>query len=241
MITVRKGLSIDRLRAAIAKYKAFLGNADYDELYKWEALKQFQENWNIEAEDFADMFNRSFNVNLSDDKNNLLAGKHFYPLQTLKDFIVIDAEQVRIMFYALYDEESGHKVENRIDLFLYHCEQMMKKVKEQNPEKENHYHGDKSAISVYLSFRYPELYTIYKFTEYKNFMAAMDARPLPDAKSKNIGRFFKLMRNIVYKQLHADEELVRIHSELRADEKYYQENSSLLTQDFYWCLDRFKL
>lgn len=51
----------ERLKDVLVQYKKdFVPKHWQDEKYKWEALKWFQDNWNIKATDFADMLNRSF-------------------------------------------------------------------------------------------------------------------------------------------------------------------------------------
>ena len=58
----------DKVREIIAQYKAEFARVDLEERYKWIAVKHFQDNWNIDARDFADMLARSFakHVNLLD-------------------------------------------------------------------------------------------------------------------------------------------------------------------------------
>ena len=45
--------SKQRLKEALVKYKAVFAEKTWlDEKYKWEAVKCFQDNWNIDAVDF---------------------------------------------------------------------------------------------------------------------------------------------------------------------------------------------
>lgn len=45
-----------RLKEVLVQYKKdFLPKHWEDEKYKWEAVKCFQDNWDVKAEDFADM------------------------------------------------------------------------------------------------------------------------------------------------------------------------------------------
>ena len=48
-------LNEERLQEWIDKYKETFNTEKWwaDEKYKWEAIKCFQDNWDIEAEDFA--------------------------------------------------------------------------------------------------------------------------------------------------------------------------------------------
>ena len=49
-------ISFEKLEPIIAGYKAYFPIHWEDEKYKWEAIKHFQDHWNIDAENFGDMF-----------------------------------------------------------------------------------------------------------------------------------------------------------------------------------------
>ena len=220
----------------ITKYKdqykrLITEDPEYDELYKWESLKNFQDNWDIDASDFGDMYNRSLH---NAESSNLWASQFFYPKQVMLDFIAHDAERVRSMFVELFNEDEG--IERRMDHFIFHCDQLRDEMLKSNPKFQNHYHDGYRIISVYLSFHYPMVYSIYKYAEFKHLMESIHARPVPG--TGEIGRFFRVMRTI-YGKLAQDEELLKIHRALRADVKYYQDESLLLAQDFYWCSARY--
>lgn len=49
-----------RLKDVLVKYKQdFIPTQWGNEKYKWEAVKCFQDNWDVNAADFADMLTRS--------------------------------------------------------------------------------------------------------------------------------------------------------------------------------------
>lgn len=52
-----------KLNDALLEYKKYFGNrwdgVNRQEKFKWQAVKCFQDNWDIDAEDFADMLKRS--------------------------------------------------------------------------------------------------------------------------------------------------------------------------------------
>ena len=49
-----------RLREVLVEYKKiFVAHQWGEEKYKWEAVKHFQDNWDVNAYDFADMLERS--------------------------------------------------------------------------------------------------------------------------------------------------------------------------------------
>ena len=225
---------LDLINLYKEKYKRLITeDPDYDELYKWESLKNFQDNWDIEAPDFGAMYDKSLTNEIS---SNLWASQFFYPKQTMLDFINLDQEQVRTMFRGLFDEEQD--IEKRIDHFVYNCDNLLIQLQETQPNAKNHFHDGYRIISVYLCFRYPMSYTIYKFTEFKDFMESVKAKSIPG--TKEISRFFKVMRTL-YSILAKDETLIAIHNKLKDDSKYYQNESLLLAQDIYWCCSRYNI
>ena len=49
-------------------YKGFLQHyKHYDEMYKWASLKNFQENWNMDADNFLAMYDSSFHNDHNDN------------------------------------------------------------------------------------------------------------------------------------------------------------------------------
>jgi 5-methylcytosine-specific restriction protein B len=128
-----------------------------DEMYKWEAIQHFQKNWNINANNFADMFMKA-----TDKTSNLLASMNNYPRGMIKDFAVADSEAVRSMFIHLYDESMD--LSERIDQFMMSAEELRVKYDDGNWA---HHYQTVNAVSTYLWLRYPDKYYIYKYTEYR--------------------------------------------------------------------------
>lgn len=218
----------EKIEYCLNQFKTLLASPDYDERYKWEALKNFQDNWDIEAIDFYEMYNQSLQC---DSGDNLWASQFFYPKQTMLDFIKLDTEKVRSMFKELFDEEID--IEKRIDHFVYHCDQLSLELQKENPNAKNHFHDGYRIISLYLAFRYPTKYTIYKYTEFKAFMEFVRAKSIPG--TKEIARFFKVMNLIYTNYISKDSSLLAHHKALIEDEKYYHGETILLAQDLYWC------
>lgn len=213
-------------------YKKFIATApNYDETYKWISLKQFQDNWDLEAVDFEKMYDNSFSNEIS---SNLWSSQFFFPKSVMLRFIKLDQERVRKMFRELFDEQFDN-IEDRIEKFVFQCDILIDEIQKTDDNIKNHFHDGYRIISVYLSFMFPEKYCIYKFTEFKEFMTKVDASSIPG--TSEIARFFKVMRTF-YKILSADKELMKIHKGLIADKKFYQGDTLLLAQDFYWCCTR---
>ena len=66
---------ITMLKKVLVQYKQnFVSRQWGDEKYKWEAVKWFQDNWDVNAPDFAKMLDRAL-----DKTFNLLASNNNFP------------------------------------------------------------------------------------------------------------------------------------------------------------------
>lgn len=76
------------------QYKGIFDERWLDEKYKWEAIKWFQEHWNIKAEDFSGMFSKA-----TEKTVNLLASVNNYPRKMIIDYA---KQQVNIWKIILF-------------------------------------------------------------------------------------------------------------------------------------------
>ena len=141
----------------LAKYREALPSFWEDEKYKWEAVTHFQKHWDIEADDFSAMLTEATSKHV-----NLLDVKMYFPIGVLRDYIELDKERTREMFRVLFDESKD--ITERISYFSNEAEAIRKLG---GDRWKNHYQN-LHAISVYLTFMYPNKYFIYKYTELHN-------------------------------------------------------------------------
>ena len=154
-----------RLKDVLVDYKLdFVSNEWANEKYKWEAIKGFQDNWDVNAEDFAGMLHRSL-----DKTFNLLASMNNFPRRMIEGFAKTAPEEVRAMFIALYDESKD--VYDRIKGFKDQASIMLEKY---GNGAAQHYQYE-NAISVYLWLRYPDKHYIYKYGEVKQLRMSWGA------------------------------------------------------------------
>ena len=146
-------ISLDKFKPVLDSYKAYFPIHWSDEKYKWEAIKHFQDNWDIDAENFGDMFKKA-----TDKTSNLLASGYAYPRAMITNFAKADDEGTRSMFRALFDESED--LAQRVSTFQAAAEEM--RVKFDDGTWRNHYQST-NAISTYLWLRYPDKYYIYKY------------------------------------------------------------------------------
>lgn len=148
-----------RLKEAVAEYKKrFVQTQWPDEKYKWEAVKCFQVNWDVNSDDFAQMLTKSLSQTA-----NLLASVNYFPARMIIKFAEIAQEEVRAMFIELFDESKD--VYERIDGFKQKSNILLEKY---GNGAAQHYQYE-NTICTYLWLRYPDKYYIYKLSEVKAY------------------------------------------------------------------------
>lgn len=208
----------------LARYKADLPKFWEDEKYKWEAVQHFQDNWDIDAEDFGAMF-----AEATKKHYNLLLSRNYFPQGMIQGFAAVDVERTRSMFRNLYNESLDLK--SRIKSFIDEANSL----RQLDSNWKNHYQ-DLHAISVYLTFMYPERYFIYKYTELKNYVNNSGDNFVV----RKIGKPDYLVDVIDYMEsvrarLVGDEELAKLIAELTSQGNYYtDEHKNITTVDFVY-------
>jgi len=139
-------------------YKRDLPGFWHDERYKWVAVKTFQDNWDIDAEDLRGMLERSLA-----DCDNLLTTVNRFPAGMLMGFAEAYPDRVRAMLVDLFDESKD--MWERIDAFKREADDYREETKDWNESHGkgyNHYQ-DENSITTYLWLRYPNRHYIYKY------------------------------------------------------------------------------
>ena len=200
-----------------------------EEKYKWEAVKWFQDNWDVNAPDFAEMLNRSL-----DKTYNLLASANNFPKGMIVGFAKSAPEEVRAMFLSLYDESKD--VYERINAFKMQSTVLLEKY---GNGAAQHYQYE-NAISTYLWLRFPDKYYIYKFGEVKTVASELesDYRFKKGAYADNIRNFLKLYDEISV-ALKEDTELVNLFQSQLTDTCYPDPQLKTLTIDVGFYISRY--
>ena len=219
-----------RLPEVLVQYKQnFVSKLWGEEKYKWEAVKWFQDNWDVNAPDFAEMLNRSL-----DKTYNLLASANNFPKGMIVGFAKSAPEEVRAMFLSLYDESKD--VYERINAFKMQSTVLLEKY---GNGAAQHYQYE-NAISTYLWLRFPDKYYIYKFGEVKTVASELesDYRFKKGAYADNIRNFLKLYDEISV-ALKEDTELVNLFQSQLTDTCYPDPQLKTLTIDVGFYISRY--
>lgn len=218
-----------RLKDVLAQYKQnFVSTQWGNEKYKWEAVKWFQDNWDVNAADFPEMLSRSL-----DKTFNLLASNNNFPKGMIVGFAKSAPEEVRAMFIALFDESND--VFERMNAFKMQSSILLEKY---GNGAAQHYQYE-NAISTYLWLRYPDKYYIYKFGEVKTVASELesDYRFKKGAYADNIRNFLRLYDEISA-ALKEDAELLNLFQSQLTDTCYPDPELKTLTVDVGFYISR---
>ena len=223
---------IDKLRFQefLAKYKVDFVNSNWkNEKFKWIAVKCFQDNWDINATEFADMLERSLAKTY-----HLLVSMNNFPRGMILRFAQAFPEEVRAMFINLFDEKQD--VYERIAAFKEKSSDLLPKL---GTGAAQHYQYE-SAITTYLWLRYPDKYTVYKYGEIKNVAEQLNSgyQIKKGAYSENIRSFIRLYDEI-NAEIKQDTEMVEIFRKTVTPECYPDPELRTLTQDFGFYISRY--
>lgn len=214
------------LQDYIAEYKLDFTRVSQDEIYKWKAVKCFQDEWYVDADDFYSMLSDSLKLT-----QNLLASGQYFPLRMLLLYSKQKPNEVRDLFKNLFDEE--------VDLFS-RIEEFQKGIDAINDEiyLNKKSYQDHRAVLVYLSLRYPERYFFYKFGMFAAYSRKLELIYTPvKGRIENIGQFNSQCQ-IIRRELSLDQELLKLHKNRIQNDCYYDENLNILTQDFIYFVSR---
>lgn len=219
-----------RLKEALVKYKEnFVSSQWGNEKYKWEAVKCFQDNWDVNATDFADMLTRSLSKTY-----NLLTSMNNFSAKMIQSFAKTAPEEVRAMFLALFDESKD--VVARIMAFKDQSSILFERY---GNGAGQHYQYE-NAVSTYLWLRYPDKYYIYKYGEIKTIADELgsDLHFKKGAYADNLRNFYALYDEIC-EELKKDNQLLALVKSQITDTCYPDPECRTLTIDVGFYISRY--
>lgn len=222
-------IDLEKMKDVLLNYKRdFVEKQWPEERYKWEAVKHFQENWNIDDTDFAGMLKTSLAKTY-----NLLGSVNNFPAKMIHSFAQKAPEEVRAMFIDLFDENKD--VYERINGFKLKSKILLDK---HGDGAKQHYQNENS-ISTYLWLRFPEKYYIYKISEIKKVASELKSSYSfkNGAYADNIRNFLKLYDEVCA-ELQKDAELINLLKSQLTSSCYPDPNLRTLTIDVGFYISR---
>lgn len=231
----------------ISAYKADFSHRDDEERYKWEAIAHYKKHWKIDAKDFAGMLKEAFRWagekykrprDGKPDGGNLLTSSMYYPYKMICAFAQQEPETVRALFRNLLIESKPLSL--RYTEFRDGCNQCLERYRNSDPKhkKANNHYQDLRAISVYLTFEYPEKYYLYKYTMYKDFANLLGIQSIRQTtqgmKAELALTEYNKLCDEIRKAIQVDTALQAM-SKARLDDNCYQDPAfHLLTMDIIY-------
>lgn len=209
----------EKIHQIIDGYKKNFAQIDEEERYKWEAIGCYSQNWKIDADNFAEMYAAAFKK-----ASVLLSSNMYFPYKMVITFAEQEPDKVRELFKMLFSEQIP--LAQRYVDFRAAFDDFYK------PQNLQHYQ-DLHAISVYLTFEFPEKYFIYKYKMFKSFSKkigyVVDRKKFKSEVYK-LEAFFD-MCNIVLDEVKTDDEVKSMSAERLTDDCYKDKDLHLLTHD----------
>lgn len=218
-----------RLKEALRQYKKdFVTTHWNEEKYKWEAVKCFQDNWDIHAADFENMLSQSLSKT-----SNLLASTNNFPAGMIIEFAHAAPEKVRAMYMDLFDESKD--VFGRIESFKKQSNILLKKYK--STAKQHYQH--ENAITTYLWLRYPDKYYVYKYSEARSVSNKLDSnyKFKKGSYTDNLKGFYDFY-NEIRESLKRDSTLIDLFKSQLTDDCYPDSELRTLTFDVGFYISR---
>ncbi len=219
-----------RMKEVLGQYKEEFDFQHWkNESYKWKAVKCFQVNWDIDAEDFSSMLSRALGATF-----NLLSSRNNFPRAMIEGFAKNAPEVVRDMFRDLYDE--NRDIYDRIRDFKNRSGELLKEYGEGAAQ---HYQFE-NAITTYLWLRYPDRYYIYKYGEVKATALELESDIVfkKGAYGDNIHGFMTLY-DAIADELNSDGEIRKILDSFLTDDCYPDPKLRTVVTDFGFFINRY--
>lgn len=209
----------------LAQYKENLDAWIPEEIYKWRAVKCFQDHWNPDAHDFAQMLKDSLR-----QSRNLLDHGRAYPRKMITNFAEAEPETVRQMFRNLFSEDRS--LTERVSAFSLEADGLLTRHKTKASMK-RHYQSDRT-ICTYLFFAYPDRYYLYQFRKLQDFAAEVEYDlDCKTGEPQNIYTYMELADQ-VRNEVQQDPELIQKVTSRLDDTCYQDEQLHLLTDDLIY-------
>jgi hypothetical protein len=218
---------LNKIQDNIGAYKKWLQSQRFHpNMYKWESVQIFQDQWNMNDKDIVDMFDRAIQ---NTETRRMWQTENWYPKKMMLEFWRYEPQSTHMMFDDLFNET--REVEGRVGRFIFGCDALLRDYKSDHPAtvENNHYHGDFRMIAIYLAFRYPDSYAPYNFPVFQQALTALGARDIPQ--QNDLGRYFKVLRTLM-NFLEKDGTVSQAFQRHLNAKKHYMGKTLLVAEDF---------
>jgi 5-methylcytosine-specific restriction protein B len=207
----------DTLKKIIENYKNHIReNGFEDEIYKWELLNKYRGQPLLED----DIVSKILEINY----DNLI-----FPLSgaVLKDLARENASELKQCLLYLFDEHIS--LQERIN---HYSSETLKLYRQFIPDPKLSHHQDERTISAYLTFKYPDKYSFYKNSFYKELCKLLGVKAKP--KGQKYVHYLELLPNFIEEYIKTDEELLELQKVKFPPSLSIDTNHNILAQDILY-------
>lgn len=212
----------------IAKFD-YINNEVNMEYYKWEAVKHFQEHWNIDAPDFAAMFKEALR-----ESSNLINNKFVQPTNGIIKLAEKPelTEIVRQMFRDLLVDDGGDidKRQDKIYAFLAKADELIN-IHFKGSWK---YAQDMRTVIFYLSFIEPDKNYMFKATQAKEFMYCIEyGNDFGSGENFSLRKYYEMCDKLV-SVIKETPELIELHKNRMSNTMWADNDYHILAYDIIY-------
>lgn len=219
-------MNVYKIKNYIEKYKSEFDRIHDMEIYKWKAVKQFQDSFDLGANNFHAMLTEALSKTY-----NLMDSGQYFPRRMILRNAKETPDETKDLFQDLFDQ-SVERIE-RIQRFSKSIKDLNSKNFGQEGLKD---YQDDRAIIVYLNLKYPEDNYFYKFGMFSKLVDKIDYYYSPKRGDiSNVIQFYSVC-DIIKDLLKEDNELIKLHHGRLGKDDYSDINLNILTQDFIYAL-----
>ena len=218
-------LTANSIQRIVVQYKASFDKWFPDEMYKWQAVKCFQDHWNLDADNLVKMLQSA----LARAKK-LLDTTYTYPCKTIEIFAEKEPSTVREMFLKLTDSDKS--LIDRICEFEKIADALLQRCKTSNTMRQ-HYQSDR-VVCTYLFLLAPEKYYIFRYGKLKEFLAEIHSDICCKMGDKQNIITYMEVADQVRQYIQQDPDLFNMFVSARGEDCYRDEQCHLLADDIIY-------
>lgn len=222
----------ENLNKLISNYMSnfdYINNEVNMEYYKWEAVKHFQEHWDIDAPDFAGMFKECVK-----ETYNLINNRIVQPTNGIIKLAERPelTESIRQMFRDLLADDNGDidKRQDKIYAFLDKADELLN-IYYKGTWK---YAQDMRTVIFYLSFIDPDKNYMFKATQAKEFMYCIEfGKDFGSGENFSLRKYYEMCDELVA-AIKETPELVQLHKDRITDKMWSDDDYHILAYDIIY-------
>lgn len=207
----------------------YINNEVNMEYYKWEAVKHFQEHWDIDAPDFAAMFKECVK-----ETYNLINNRIVQPTNGIVKLAEKPelTETIRQMFRDLLVDDNGdiNKRQDKIYAFLEKADELLN-IYYKGSWK---YAQDMRTVIFYLCLLEPDKNYMFKATQAKEFMYCVEyGKDFGSGESFSLKNYYDMCDELVA-AIKETPELVQLHNARLTDKMWTDDDYHILAYDIIY-------